>query len=130
MNLSRNKLKIVINRPIGDVFEFTVNPKNTPLWIDSVAHEEASPLPVDVGTVYKNRSRTGKQYTFTMTSFKPNDFFEMIASDKNYHVRYTYKPIDSSTTEMEYVEWMETGDLDAPFTQDVLEKLKSVMEKS
>jgi len=30
---------------------------------------------------------------------------------------------------MEYFEWVKTGDVEDPFTQDILDKLKLVIEK-
>jgi uncharacterized protein YndB with AHSA1/START domain len=31
--MRENKILIVIDKPVKEVFEFTTNPKNTPLWI-------------------------------------------------------------------------------------------------
>ncbi|MEI7563641.1 MAG: hypothetical protein WCJ39_08675 [bacterium] len=59
--------------------------------------------------------------------FEQDKLFTLTDVDENYHVRYTYKDIKGKT-EMEYFEWMTNGDLSNPYTIDVLEKLKSVME--
>ena len=123
-----NKLVIQIKRSVSEVFEFTTNPKNTPLWIDFVASEETSEWPVKVGTVYKNTNKKGEVFTFTMIDLKPNESFTMIGGDKNYHCKYTYRDLGNNNTEFEYYEWMETGELEVPFTQDILEKLKTVLE--
>ena len=125
-----NRLTIQINRPKSKVFEFTTNPKNTPLWIDFVASEETSEWPVKAGTVYKNKSKKGEVFTFTMIDLKPNEGFAMVGGDNNYHCKYTYRDLGNNSTELEYYEWMENGELEAPFTQDILEKLKTVLENS
>lgn len=126
--MKENKLIIQINKPVAEVFAFTINPKNTPKWIEGSASEETSEWPVGVGTVYKNQSKSGEVYTFTMTEFTENDHFLMVGSDNNYHCRYTYRDLGNNSSELEYYEWMDSGDLEAPFTQDIFEKLKSVME--
>ncbi len=37
--MKENKISIIIDLPIKDVFEFTINPNNTHLWIESVVKE-------------------------------------------------------------------------------------------
>jgi len=34
--MKENKITIIINKPIREVFEFTTYPKNTHLWIPSI----------------------------------------------------------------------------------------------
>jgi uncharacterized protein YndB with AHSA1/START domain len=46
--MKENKLTITINKPIDYVFEFTTNPKNTPLWFSTIAEEKASQFPPEI----------------------------------------------------------------------------------
>jgi len=122
------KLTIKINKPLAEVFAFPLNPTNTPLWIDSIVKEETNEWPVKVGSIYRNKNKAGKWSEYTLVALEKNKMFEMVSEDKNYHVRYTFKPINENTTELEYDEWVEKGKLEKPFTIDILKKLKSVIE--
>jgi len=48
--MRENKIKVLINKPIEEVFEFTTNPKNTHLWIPSVDEEISEEYPPKIGT--------------------------------------------------------------------------------
>lgn len=125
-----NKLTIQIKRTANDVFAFTINPKNTPLWISSIVKEETSDWPVKTGTFYKNQNRVGKWTEYTVYAIKENEVFELASKDKNYHVRYTYKALDGKTCKLEYYEWVDKGELEEPFSLARLKKLKNVVERS
>ena len=126
--MKENKVKIIINKSANEVFEFTTDPKNTHLWIVSITEEIADEYPPQIGTNYKNRGVNSKWDFYKVIEFKKNKIFTLTDLDENYHVKYTYKALDNNKTEMEYFEWMRNGELKNPFAENVLQKLKSVME--
>jgi hypothetical protein len=83
-----------------------------------------------VGAVYETHSKKGHIFTFRLTEFSKDDHFELeeIGSSSNYRCRYTFKKLNEDLTELEYYEWVESGELHYPFSKAYLEKLKSVME--
>ncbi len=121
------RLTIKIDRPMQEVFDFTLNPENTPKWIDGIAQEVAEPWPVRVGTIYKNQGREGAWTEYEITAFEPGRVFTLRRKDGAYHVKYTVRPVEGST-ELEFLEWTDEGELDDPFTIEPLQKLKRVME--
>jgi hypothetical protein len=123
----RNLRWIMIDRPVHDVFEFTVNPDNTPRWIRNIVHEEVNGLPVIVGTVYRNVDRNGVWETYKVTALEQDKRFELRNVNSTYHVRYTYKQVGDKT-KLTYLEWVESGELEGPFEHSVLRCLKDVME--
>ena len=123
------KLSIAINKPVSEVFEFTTNPENTPKWIDGILIEETNESPPMLGTIYKNKGQSGTWNEYEMTVFEKNKTFTLSRINGDYHVRYTFKPVDDNQCDFEYYEWVESGELDDTVSQDVLEKLKSVLEQ-
>jgi len=127
--MKENKIIILINRTIEDVFEFTTNPKNTHLWIPSIQEEIAEEYPPKIGTQYKNRSQKSDWNYYKVLEFELNKKFTLSDLNNNYYVRYSYKKLGDKQTKMEYYEWMKNGELKDPFTEDILQNLKSVLEK-
>lgn len=124
-----NKLTIKIEKPSNVVFAYYTNPKNTPLWWDAVTIEETSEWPIKIGTTCKSQSKeSGDWSEFTVTDLKENGVFELTSKDGKYHVRYTHKPIDNNSMELEYYEWVDEGNLDDPFTMETLNLLKTAIE--
>lgn len=122
------KLTIRINRPVFAVFEFTTDPNKTPEWVSSIVHEEVNETPVKVGTIYKNQNKEGVWSEYEVTTFEKDRVFVFASKSSTYHVKYTFTKIDDNTCELEYYEWVDEGILDEPFTMDILEKLKNIIE--
>ena len=123
------KLVIEINCSASEIFEFTLNPANTPLWIDNILHEEKNQSPTKIGTVYRNINKEGKWTEYEIVGFDPNKMFELKQKGGFYHVLYKLEALSADSTKLTYFEWVEEGELDEPFSIIILEKLKRVLER-
>lgn len=125
--MKENKLTVKINQPIHRVFELTINPAFTPEWIDFVEEERAD-YPIKVGTIYKNKSKTGVSNEYIVSDFVEFKTFELKSMNSPYVVRYNYVRISENETELTYHEWMNEGELAEPFEMRHLEKLRGLLE--
>ena len=121
------KLTIEINKPVEEVFAFTINPENTPKWIAFIVGEQTNEWPPKLGTIYRNQNTAGEWREFAVTAFDQDKRFELSAKH-GFHVSYLLTPIDEGTTELEYSEWMDDGELEDILTIDILEKFKRAVE--
>lgn len=128
--MKNNTVTIRINRPVVDVFLFTITPPNSTRWIETVVKEETSEWSIQVGTVYTLQDKQGESSKYSVTQILENELFELVAENQNYHVRYMYRKLDENSTELEYHEWVEIGEIEEPFTKNILEKLKRVLESA
>lgn len=127
--MKENKLAIRINKPASEVFEFVTNPANTPKWIDFITKEQANESPPKLGTIYKNQNKAGEWSDYEVTAFEQNKMFVMSRRNNGYHVKYTIMELGDGITDLEYYEWMASGELGEPFTMSPLQKLKTILEK-
>lgn len=125
--MKENKLIIQINKPVSVIFEFLLNPKNTPLWVENFVVEQTNEWPVKIGTIYRNQNKAGTWAQYTLIVLEKDKMFEMLAEDNNYHVKYTFTPINENACELEYYEWVENGELEEPFTLEILNKLSTAL---
>ena len=125
--MQENKITIIINKPIEEVFEFTTNPKNTPLWISFIEEEITEEFPPKIGTIYRNR-RGDSWNESKVTEYEPNKLFKL--ENDTFSVRYNYKKITNNSTELVYLESVKQGILAKPFTKEVLQKLKEIIESN
>jgi len=128
-NMKDNKLTIQINKPVHEVYLFTITPPNSTRWIPSVVKEETNEWPVKRGTVYTLQTKEGAFSEVIVIDIKNDEFVEWISKDRNYHCRYSFKLVNENMTELEYHEWVDDGELKEPFMLEILQKLKSVLEK-
>ncbi len=126
--MQKNRLDIKFNKSAMEVFKFTTTPPNSTKWIPGVIQEETNEWPIKRGTIYKLKDASGKDSEVIVSALKAGEFIEWVAKDGNYHCRYNFKKIDGNCSILEYLEWVETGDLAEPFTREILEKLKTVIE--
>jgi uncharacterized protein YndB with AHSA1/START domain len=126
--MKSNKLSVVIDKPIEAVFEMSLNPKNTPKWIDAIIKEETDEWPARKGTKYRNSNKNGEWSEYLVAELVDNEIFELRQINGKYRVRYTFRPISENSTELEYFEWLDNSDLEQLFTMDHLLKLKKLIE--
>ena len=123
--MQNNKLTIEINKPLADVFAFCITPPKAKLWVPHIIDEKTNEWPVKIGTVYTEYKDDNTSFNIIVTDYKENDYIEWKTENDDYRVRYTFTPINQTTTQLEYAE---SGNIDKPFTQEVLEKLKETSE--
>ncbi len=91
-----------IQKPVREVFAFTIDPACTPQWIEKIEEEETNEWPPALGSIYKNKTKSGKLSEYVVTDFTKDHSFELTSRDGNYHVRYAYGEIKPDVTALEY----------------------------
>jgi len=128
--MKKNILSIQINRSVKDVFDFTITPPNSTKWIPGIVDEKANEWPVKIGTIYMLSNSDGSISEVIVVAIKTNKNIEWISNDKSYHCRYEYTAVDNQSCKLDYIEWVDYGNIVNPFSQDVLNSLKSKLEEN
>ena len=126
--MKENNLTIQINKPLHDVFLFCITPPNSTKWIPGVIHEETNEWPVKVGTVYLLSNNKNETSRVIVSQIINEEMVEWVSEDKNYHCKYTFKSFEQNITELQYNECVDKGDINRPFSIEILDKLKEVLE--
>lgn len=126
--MKENKLTIFINKPVKEVFAYSLESNNVPKWITSIKEEIPSEIPVKVGTKLKNIGINSSTWNYyEVVEFEQNKTFTLKRLNGDYFVKYTCMPKDSGT-EFEYLEWVANGDLDDLMGMSALKLLKQLIE--
>lgn len=106
-----NKLSIRINKFLQEVFQFTITPPNSTYWINDIIEEKTNEWPIKVGTIYRLKNKNGDCTEVSVVAFEDNDMVEWESKDKNYHCRYSFRSINNNATILEYLEWVDKGEI-------------------
>ncbi len=123
------KLKIQVNKSQEETFYFVINPENTPKWVEGIVEEETNEWPVGLGSIYRNKNKEGAWSTYLVDEFEHSRLFTLTSEDGNYHVRYIVTSNGENVCTLEYIEWVDEGELTEPFMPKALQKLKDILEK-
>lgn len=131
--MKKNTLIIEIKCPIGEVFQFTLNPTNTPKWIKSVIEEKTSDKLVKVGTIYSQKTLSSanqiSETAFVITGFIENKQLDFHLVNGKYTCSYIYENIHEGTRLTYSEEAGVDGNLEDPLNISALETLKQLLEK-
>ncbi|MBX9448210.1 MAG: SRPBCC family protein [Taibaiella sp.] len=97
--------KVVIHKPVDEVYAYTINPSNAKVWYDNVKESEWEGDAVQVGTKAKLlTSIMGKDYHFTydIKELKENEHLLMKTEAGPFPMEseYHFAAIDAGTTEV------------------------------
>jgi uncharacterized protein YndB with AHSA1/START domain len=94
---------ITINRPVEEVFAFTSNPENEPLWRPELLKlEKTSEGPIGVGTTFREVMQfLGRRIENTgeITKYEPNNMIAMKSTSGPlaFELTGTYQPVEDGT---------------------------------
>jgi len=123
--MQTNEIRIAINVPVQEVFEYTLDPKNTPQWVPDCIEMHTDTEQIGVGTKYIN-----EHVAREVTDYAQNQFLELSDVDGVYVCSYSFRKIDEGSTELIFFELNEDGSkLEPPMEERFFQNLKKVLEK-
>lgn len=123
--MKTNEIRIIINAPSNEIFEFVLEPENTPKWIEGAGTKTVNTEQIGLGTIYSND--IGE---WVVSDYDRNKFFELSDESIYYSCSYSFRKIDEENTELIYFESHSDGSaLEHPMERKNFEKLKEILEK-
>jgi len=101
--MARTEIKLVINRPIEEVFAFVSNSENLPRWRStSLEVKKTSDGPLGVGSTFRGRfTFLGRQFdgNVVVTAHEPNRVYvsKMVEGPFPLETGYTLEPVENGT---------------------------------
>ena len=127
--MKENRLTIYIDKPIEDVFMYSLESDNVPKWINTIEKEIPLERPVKLGTKLKNKGFNSNEWNeYEVIEFLPPKTFTLKKINDDYFVRYTCTE-NGTGTNFEYFEWAEKKNLEDIMEMDALEQLKKLIEE-
>lgn len=127
--MKENKLTIYIDKPMEDVFMYSLESDNVPKWINTIEKEISLERPVKLGTKLKNKGFNSNEWNeYEVIEFLPPKTFTLKKTNDDYFVRYTCTE-NGTGTNFEYFEWAEKNNLEDIMEMDALEQLKKIIEE-
>ena len=127
--MKENRLTIYIDKPIEDVFMYSLESDNVPKWINTIEKEIPLERPVKLGTKLKNKGFNSNEWNeYEVIEFLPPKTFTLKKINDDYFVRYTCTE-NGTGTNFEYFEWAEKNNLEDIMEMDALEQLKKLIEE-
>ncbi len=129
-----NILIIEVHKSAEEIFNFAINPKNTPIWLPAILEEKTSEWPPRVGTIYSQATDLGNgkkgSDAIIITEYIPYTRLAFKSKTSTYRCSYDFEEKDG-VTRLVYTENSgNAAGLESPFSQESLEKLKALIETS
>ncbi|MCI5051120.1 MAG: hypothetical protein MRY57_02335 [Candidatus Pacebacteria bacterium] len=123
--MKTNEIRVIINAPTEDIFEFTLEPKNTKHWVEGAVEMTTDTEQIGIGTKYSN-----EYITREVIDYDRDKFLELKDVNGPYICSYSFRKIDDETTELIFFESHEDGtELEYPLEEIHFKKLKELLEK-
>ena len=85
--MKENKLTIFIDKPVKEVFEYSLESNNVPKWINSIKEEIPEERPVKLGTKLRNIGVDSEEWNkYEMIDFQPPRTFTLKRLNGDYFV--------------------------------------------
>ena len=123
--MKTNEIRIIINKPQREVFEYTLEPNNFIYWVDVIEEHGIDTDQIGIGSVYSNNLGN-----FTVIDYERDKFLEYEDKSQYYKASFSFRKIDDEQTEIIFFESKyNSEDLKNPFRKEYFENLKELLEK-